>query len=89
MCAYLCVCVLYNYNSHVFWETWSVLRYLLAQLCVLWLTFLGLCADIIGGHEVKPHSRPFMALVMGPNGTFCGGALIKENWVLTAAHCKV
>ncbi|XP_009646570.1 granzyme A [Egretta garzetta] len=50
----------------------------------------GLCVDIIGGHEVKPHSRPFMALILGANEeTICGGALIKENWVLTAAHCDV
>ncbi|NWT00286.1 GRAA protein, partial [Mionectes macconnelli] len=49
----------------------------------------GLCVDIIGGTEVTPHSRPFMALIMKSGKVFCGGALIKENWVLTAAHCKV
>ncbi|XP_009811508.1 granzyme A [Gavia stellata] len=50
----------------------------------------GLCVDIIGGNEVAPHSRPFMALIYGANRKFiCGGALIKENWVLTAAHCDV
>ncbi|NXP80309.1 GRAA protein, partial [Ramphastos sulfuratus] len=69
---------------------WSALQYLLAQPCVQWLIyFLGSCVDIIGGHEVAPHSRPFMALIKGPNESVCGGALIKEDWVLTAAHCNV
>ncbi|XP_062456020.1 granzyme A [Rhea pennata] len=50
----------------------------------------GLCVDIIGGNEVAPHSRPFMALIRGKkDAKICGGALIKENWVLTAAHCNM
>ncbi|KAG2466074.1 GRAA protein, partial [Polypterus senegalus] len=42
-----------------------------------------MCEKIIGGREVAPHSRPYMVYLSAD----CGGALIKENWVLTAAHC--
>ncbi|NXT92741.1 GRAA protein, partial [Anhinga rufa] len=47
------------------------------------------CTNIIGGHVVHPHSWPFMAAIQKDNLTVCGGALVKEQWVLTAAHCKL
>ncbi|KAM8782282.1 mast cell protease 3-like isoform 2-T2 [Rhynchonycteris naso] len=45
---------------------------------------------IIGGYEVEPHSRPYMAFlqVKRPEETNqCGGFLVREDFVLTAAHC--
>ncbi|XP_008158361.2 granzyme A [Eptesicus fuscus] len=49
----------------------------------------GLCVRIIGGKEVAAHSRPYMALIHGTNGSLCAGALIADGWVLTAAHCAL
>ncbi|KPP72188.1 granzyme A-like [Scleropages formosus] len=45
------------------------------------------CEEIIGGKEAKRHSWPSLALIQVDHKQ-CGGVLIKEQWVLTAAHCK-
>ncbi|XP_072107898.1 granzyme A-like [Mobula birostris] len=50
--------------------------------------------EIIGGHDVKPHSKPYMASLQRLSKRskyfhYCGGALIRRNWILTAAHCEI
>ncbi|XP_058393375.1 granzyme B-like isoform X3 [Diceros bicornis minor] len=64
------------------------------QRLLLLLAFLlsarAEAGEIIGGHEAKPHSRPYMALVqflVNDGWKTCGGALVREDFVLTAAHC--
>lgn len=42
---------------------------------------------ILGGYEARPHLRPYMASLQLDGQHVCGGFLIAEQWVLSAAHC--
>ncbi|XP_029286006.1 granzyme B-like [Cottoperca gobio] len=63
-------------------------------ILVLALTLHGQVhtGKIIGGHEADAHSRPYMVLLEGhmESGKIkrCGGFLLSEDFVMTAAHCQ-
>ncbi|KAJ8889046.1 hypothetical protein PR048_008540 [Dryococelus australis] len=45
---------------------------------------------IVGGEEVTQHAFPYQVALFLPvqGGTsFCGGSVINQEWILTAAHC--
>ncbi|CAF0811972.1 unnamed protein product [Rotaria sp. Silwood1] len=42
---------------------------------------------IVGGQDAAPHSWPWLVSLQYHGGHFCGGTLIDEYHVLTAAHC--
>ncbi|XP_033478359.2 granzyme-like protein 1 [Epinephelus lanceolatus] len=67
--------------------------------CELVILIVGLTLDgqvrtgeIVGGHEAVAHSRPYMVLLdqHAEDGKkkYCGGFLLNEDFVMTAAHCK-
>ncbi|ELK29420.1 Complement factor D [Myotis davidii] len=64
------------------------------RLAALILLGVALCGAqprgrILGGSEATPHQRPYMASVQ-VNGTHvCGGFLVAEQWVLSAARSGV
>ena len=74
----------------------------LRSFALLWALFmLGLgtlagsawaengCKDprrIVGGEDTDVRDHPWQ-VALSVDGGFCGGALIAQNWVLSAAHC--
>ncbi|WP_217512152.1 S1 family peptidase [Vibrio metschnikovii] len=48
-------------------------------------------ARIIGGEKAQPNDWPYMVSLVytGKNDPFCGGTLISQQHVLTAAHCVI
>uniref|UniRef100_UPI0037E7D693 vitamin K-dependent protein C-like n=1 Tax=Semicossyphus pulcher TaxID=241346 RepID=UPI0037E7D693 len=48
----------------------------------------GLLPWMVGGEVGKKGESPWQVLLLNARGRFhCGGVLIDESWVLTAAHC--
>lgn len=45
-------------------------------------------SGIVGGKDTKPHSKPYMASLQVRGHHTCGGILIREDFVLTVAHCE-
>ncbi len=42
---------------------------------------------IVGGQEAVPHSWPWQVQIKDGPYHVCGGVILSEHWVLTAAHC--
>ncbi|KAK7877957.1 hypothetical protein WMY93_031385 [Mugilogobius chulae] len=62
----------------------------LLSLLLLLTVHFSIAAEpdrIIGGEEVVPNSIKYQASLLFFGQHFCGGTLIHEQWVISAAHC--
>ncbi|XP_073681037.1 granzyme K-like [Garra rufa] len=68
----------------------DVCQYLIVHYFLAFTFFkVAVCAEvsIIGGNEVKK-LQPWMVSIQMDRVHVCGGILIQNQWVLTAAHCQ-
>ena len=42
---------------------------------------------IVGGQDADAHSHPWQIKLRRNGGFLCGGTLVDNDWVITAAHC--
>merc|ERR1712066_236696 len=42
---------------------------------------------IVGGYEAQENQWPWQVALFIDNAWFCGGSIISENYIMTAAHC--
>ena len=42
---------------------------------------------VVGGRASRPKAWPFVVGLYKDGRYHCGGAIINENWILTAGHC--
>ncbi|XP_073718196.1 granzyme H-like [Misgurnus anguillicaudatus] len=65
---------------------WFITTLLLLHSCT---PGVGMDHGIVNGKVSIPHSRPYMVYISDKHRrAACGGFLIREDFVMTAAHCK-
>ncbi|MEQ2231133.1 hypothetical protein ILYODFUR_036399 [Ilyodon furcidens] len=76
-----------------FTGSWTTAMALLNFLLLLWLGVpvnsysVSLQKRIIGGHDCLDNERQYHVKIYINGRHVCGGSLINNQWVLTAAHC--
>ncbi len=81
-----------SYSKLIFIIIFAILTF--SQIALTQAADSSRNAKIIGGTETNIADWPWMVALVNPgfnifNNQFCGGTLISDRWVLTAAHCVI
>ncbi|XP_029730064.2 serine protease SP24D-like [Aedes albopictus] len=59
----------------------------LLLLCILSLQSLTNASRIVGGNFAEKNQFPHQVALLKDGRLYCGGSVVSETWVITAAHC--
>lgn len=71
------------------WKTFVLLLAIFALATAGPLSLKGRrrAGKIVGGVEAVPHSHPSIVSIQVFGSQYCGGSIVNENFIVTAAHC--
>lgn len=61
----------------------------LFAVAVLLVGAYALPGRIVGGGDAESGQFPYQISLRNRNSHTCGGSILNEKWILTAAHCVV